>query len=192
LARVHPTKGLQLLLDAWNLLERDLDGWELCVTGPDDSRYYAEMSRLAASMRLRGVRFIGPSYGRDKIARYQGADLYVLPTHSENFGITIAEALACGTPVITTRGAPWSRLEEKKCGWWIERDLKCLTDTLIEAMGKPREALKAMGLRGRQWMQEEYSWDRVGQRMSLFYRWLLRGGEPPEDVDICQHANICK
>ena len=76
----------------------------------------------------------------------------VLPTLNENFGLTVAEALAAGTPAISTKGASWSGLEREGCGWWIDHGVEPLAAALAHAMALPREALKAMGDKGREWM----------------------------------------
>ena len=73
----------------------------------------------------------------------------MLPTLDENFGMVVAEALANGTPVISTKGAPWEGLELHSCGWWIDHGIEPLADALLQAMGRSRRELKCMGTRGR-------------------------------------------
>ena len=81
---------------------------------------------------------------------------FVLPTNSENFGYVIAESLACGTPVITTHGAPWGEIEGR-CGYWIERTEENLREAMLKMMGKEAEELEEMGRRGRKLIEEQYS-----------------------------------
>src|SRR5437762_2271634 len=83
-----------------------------------------------------------------KIATYRDADLFVLPTLNENFAVTVAEALAAGTPVIATKGAPWHGLEREECGWWIDHGVEPLAATLTNAMALEPGALQAMGAKG--------------------------------------------
>ena len=116
------------------------------------------------ALGLTRVSVEGPIYGDAKTAAYREADLFVLPTLNENFGLTVAEALAAGTPAISTKGAPWSGLESEGCGWWIDHGVEPLAAALAHAMALPREALKAMGDKGREWMARDFSWDRVAQR----------------------------
>ena len=113
---------------------------------------------------------------------YRYADVFALPTLNENFGLTVAEALAAGTPVISTKGAPWSGLEREGCGWWIEHGIEPLAAALAHAMALPREALRAMGDKGREWMARDFSWDCVGRNMLGVYLWLARGAEPPPEI----------
>ena len=66
------------------------------------------------------VEVVGPLFGEAKDAAYRDADLFVLPSYSENFGIVVAEALSYGVPVLTTTGCPWQELQTHNCGWWVE------------------------------------------------------------------------
>lgn len=184
LGRVHPTKGVDLLLKAWQRLEKEFPDWQLRIVGPDNGGYLKTMEQLRDELQLHRVVFSGPLYGVDKIKAYQSADLYVLPTHTENFGITVAEALVNGIPAIVTKGAPWQDLETHACGWWIERNEQTLYETLYDAMLLPRLELEAMGKRGRAWMQRDFSWDEIGRKMYLTYEWMLGGGDSPEWVRI--------
>lgn len=134
------------------------------------------------TLGLARVSIEGPVYGDAKIAAYHNADVFVLPTLNENFGLTVAEALAAGTPAIVTKGAPWSGLESEGCGWWIDHGIEPLAAALEHAMAFPREGLKAMGVRGRAWMARDFSWDRVAHDMLNVYRWLVEGGKPPPGI----------
>ena len=126
--------------------------------------------------------FAGPVYADAKRALYRRAALHVLPSHSENFGMTVAEALASGTPVIATRATPWSGLEREGCGFWIELGVEPLVHALREATGLERAELLRLGARGRQWMQRDFSWSRVAREMASVYRWLRTGGTAPPSV----------
>lgn len=121
----------------------------------------------------------GPIPGDAKTTAYREADLFVLPTLNENFALTVAEALAAGTPVISTKGAPWSGLQREGCGWWIDHGVEPLAAAMAHAMALPRETLKTMGNKGRAWMARDFSWDRIARDMLDVYLWLARGGEPP-------------
>ena len=182
LSRIHPKKGVPILLRAWQRVERRHPDWELVVAGPDEAGHLAEVRALATGLRLDRVAFPGPAYGNAKHALYRSADLFVLPTHSENFGMVIAEALAHGVPVITTTGAPWAGLEERGCGWWIELSERNLAETLHGAMALPEALRVEMGRRGRLWMEQSYGWERIAAEMKSVYAWLLGGGPPPACV----------
>lgn len=182
LGRIHPKKGLERLLRAWTEVETAHPDWRLRIIGPAEDGHDAELRRLAASLGLRRVTVEGPVYGDDKLTALEAADLFVLPTLNENFGLTVAESLACGRPVICTAGAPWSGLRTHDCGWWIDHGVEPLANALDDAMSMPRTALSAMGEKGRSWMARDFSWERIADDMLATYRWLARGAEPPRFV----------
>lgn len=123
------------------------------------------------------------NYGRTlfwdaKIKDYQDADLFVLPTLSENFGMVVPEALACGAPVITTKGAPWQELETTGSGWWIDIGTDPLKACLAEALSCSSEELSKMGYKGRTLVKDQYGIESVAKKMMQVYQWCL-GGEKP-------------
>ena len=181
LSRVHPIKGINNLINAWEQLKPQ--GWKLVIAGPDEGGHLAEVqSQIAAAGLTTQVQCIGPVEGEAKWQLYQQASVFVLPTFSENFGIVIAEALAAGVPVITTTGTPWRELPEKGCGWWVDIGVQPLVGALREALGLTDEQRRDMGLKGREWMQAEYSWSKIATEMIAAYRWVLEGGSPPACV----------
>ena len=99
---------------------------------------------------------VGSKFGKDKLELYHSADIFVLPTYSENFGIVIAEALCCGVPVITTKGAPWSEIETYDAGRWIEIGEEPLRLSLIDLINKTDNERKEMGSRGRDLIMTNY------------------------------------
>lgn len=182
LGRIHPIKGLDMLLPAWRAVQDRFPDWRLRIVGPDNDGYLLAMQRLASDLRLERIEFLGALFGKQKWQAYRQADLFVLPTYSENFGMSVAEALAAETPAIVSRGAPWSELEKRGAGWWTDIGIDPLVACLEDALARPAGHLAEMGLRGRDWMAAEYSWVRVGQQMADTYRWMLEGGNEPEWV----------
>jgi glycosyltransferase involved in cell wall biosynthesis len=98
--------------------------------------------------------------------------------------VVIAEALASGVPVITTRETPWREIAERRCGWWIEVGDEPLAAALREAMALSDEARGQMGTRGRRLVEERYSSAGVAERMMRLYAWLLHQGPLPDFVDV--------
>jgi glycosyltransferase involved in cell wall biosynthesis len=182
LGRIHPKKGLDRLLCAWALVEAEFPDWELKIVGPVEGDHDKELSRLRTELGLCRVAIDGPIYGSAKFALYAGSDLFVLPTLNENFGLTVAEALACGVPVITTKGAPWQGLNSEGCGWWVDHPAEAIAAALAEAMTMPQTALQAMGRSGRTWMERDFSWTPIAREMLAVYQWLTYGGERPRTV----------
>ena len=187
LSRIHPKKGLPMLLDAWADVRPE--GWTLELVGPSENEHRAELEAQAAELGLDGeVVFAGPVDDADKWHKYAAADLFVLPTHSENFGIVVAEALAAEVPVLTTTGAPWQELEDHDCGWWVAPEPDAIREALATATGQERDNLVAMGRRGRALVESTYTWRAVGQRMKQAYEWLLGEGSRPDFVQLDSHT----
>lgn len=182
LGRIHPKKGLDMLLPAWKKIQDRFPSWRLLIIGPDNGGYLGEIQRFANDLRLQRVKFSGPLYGKDKWTAYRNADLFVLPSYSENFGMAVAEALASGVPAIVSKGAPWEGLDARNAGRWIDINIDALVGCLSELMSYTSETLNKMGQRGRMWMQQEYSWDKIGQKMAETYQYLLNGGKMPSWV----------
>jgi glycosyltransferase involved in cell wall biosynthesis len=177
LGRIHVVKGLDMLLPAWRAVQDSFPDWRLVIAGGDDgyhgvSGYLEKIKTMMQELGLVRVEFPGPIYGDKKLQAYRDADLYVLPSYSENFGMTVAEALAMGTPAIVSRGAPWSGLDQQGAGWWIDIGVDPLVASLKDAMSRSPAALGTMGEAGRAWMQRDFSWNGIGARMSATYQWL--------------------
>jgi len=184
LSRIHPIKGIDTLLRAWNQVESEVPDWDLAIVGPGDSSYVASLHGLAGELGLRRVRFEGPKFGRAKQDTFRQAELFVLPSHSENFGMAVAEALAHGVPAIVMHGAPWAGLNQHDCGWWIEDSSTSLANCLRQALRSTPVELRDKGRRGRSWMERDYSWDQIGKSMFETYAWLHGGGTPPACVSL--------
>lgn len=184
LSRIHPKKGIPDLVAAWALVRQP--GWRIIIAGGDENGHLEE---IRAQIDMLGLgsdfEFTGLVTGRRKEALFAKADVFVLPTYSENFGIAVAEALARGLPVITTTGAPWTDIESWRCGWWVQPGVDGVAQALVAAMNTPREELREMGLRGIQLVKEKYSWDQIGRSALQAYRWMLgQSQQRPDFVDI--------
>ena len=179
--RLHKVKGVDRLVRAWERVARD--GWELVIAGPDCGML-EELKGLVAERRLPRVSFVGEINGHAKYEFLANADIYVLPSDTENFGVTVAEALASGTPVIASHGTPWQGLERERCGRWVPVGVEPLAAALKELMAISDEERIAMGARGREWIRRDFSWEGIGAQMKAAYEWLLGKGERPEWVKL--------
>jgi len=186
LGRLHEKKGLDMLLQAWMTLEPVFPDWDLRIVGKGCEIFELELKRDIARRGLTRVILDGPVYADDKLDAFQQAELFVLPTRGENFGMVVAEALAAGTPVLTTTAAPWSELEQNNAGWCCSPEVVSIKMTLELALALDRDTLMAMGMRGRAWMARAYGWEVISSRLVNAYEWLSippgRRGLPPEDV----------
>lgn len=175
LSRVHPQKGLFNLIDAVAQLPSTLfEKWQLFIAGPNENGFVSKvLARAEAENARLTIKYLGPVFGEVKDALYRNADLFVLPTYSENFGSVIIEALAQELPVITTKGAPWRELESWRCGWWIDIGVEPLVKILKEAMELSDAERYAMGVRGRGLVVEKYQWPAICHKMAESYRRII-------------------
>lgn len=181
LSRLHEKKGINFLIEAVSLLKNDLRDYSIIIAGEGEEQY---IRKLKSQTEEKGVshlfNFIGGVYGSKKWELYQHADVFVLPTHSENFGIVVAEALASGTPVITTKGTPWSELETHHCGWWVEIGTVGLTSALKDFLTKSDNDLQSMGIKGRELISCKYSTHIIANKMLEEYNIVLSSQHTPK------------
>lgn len=172
LGRIYPVKGLPMLVEAWARVRPD--GWFLRIAGPDEAGHQKQVERAVSAAGLGEViSFTGPISHQMKKSAFFDADLFVLPTHSESFGIVVAEALAHGLPVLTTTGAPWSILPESGCGWWVDATVDGIAEGLREATILDPETLRSMGAKGRALVSAKFGWKRVADLMVSTYQAIL-------------------
>lgn len=178
LSRVHVKKGIELLIEAVKRLSEKLEMYEVTVAGDGDRNYIESLKRQVAESDVsENISFIGGVYGDEKWTILRNADVLVLPTYSENFGIVVAEALACGTPVITTKGAPWSDLVTWNCGWWIERSVGSLVDALRAFLTLTDDGRERMGRNGRRLVEAKYSSRRMAVNLYRLYGCFAKCGK---------------
>lgn len=170
LSRIHVKKGIEFLLKAVAALRKEMNGYTVRIVGEGEQTY---INQLKEKAKERGVDsmidFCGGVYGEQKWKMFREADVFVLPTYSENFGIVVAEALASGTPVITTKGTPWQELETYHCGWWTEIGTQPLVDALNGFLSLDEQELETMGRNGRRLVEEKYSANGMAKAMMNLY-----------------------
>jgi len=164
LGRLHPKKGLDLLLPAWAATGASRRGWELLVAGPDENGYRATVERLIAQLGLNGsVRLAGAVTGPDKLALLQSADLFVLSSYSEGFSVAILEAMACGLPVVATTACNFAELATRGGGWECEPTVASVTEALRQALPAGGAELKERGAAARRLVETKFAWSRVSE-----------------------------
>lgn len=184
LGRLHPKKGLPNLLKAWAQQNRlGSAPWILVIAGWDQNDHRAELEGLAASLGIDNtVRFVGPQFGEQKDASLMRADAFVLPSFSEGLPMAVLEAWAYRLPVIMT---PQCNLPEgfvAGAAVPVDSDSESIRGGLTMLFGLSDEARKQMGERGRQLVEERFTWSVVASEMCDMYRWVLGRGDQPSCV----------
>lgn len=175
LSRLHVKKGLDLLLQA--LAEIDIPARErtrLVIVGGGEPRYVAKLHTLARDLapRLPKVEWAGEVWGGDRWKYFQAADLFCLPTHSENFGLAVLEACQVGTPVLTTRGTPWKEWLREDRGYIADATVPSLKNALSQFFVSPvAQSAERMQLAG--WAREHFSWKTLAPQYLAIYRAAL-------------------
>jgi glycosyltransferase involved in cell wall biosynthesis len=120
----------------------------------------------AANARERVVVFDGTG----QPPPYAVGSLFLLPSHSENFGLVVAEALSAGLPVLTTDTTPWREIPQQHAGWCVPWEN--YGTTLAAALKTPAAELTDLGARGRTWAEQQFTWERSGRLLLDFYQRL--------------------
>lgn len=165
-SRFHEKKRIIELLELWiSQAPRD---WLLLVVGIPETYTVSFLTTYVA--RAGGASRVIVADGTTGPAPYAVASLYLLPSHSENFGLTIAEALAHGLPAIATDTTPWQGLGSHHAGRCVPWDE--FGDALAQLTAESPSSLEARGVSACAWMQADYSWARSAAILSAFYRQL--------------------
>lgn len=173
LGRIHKKKALDQLVLAWAALEKEFPEWSLLIVGPDEGGEVHKLNSIIRDFGLERVTIQKPVYGDDKVKLMSSADIFALPTYSENFAITVAESLILGVPVISSHGAPWAGLETEGCGRWVPIGYRSMEKSLREMMAMDDIERKALGARGRDWMLRDFSWSSISHRLLRCYEHVL-------------------
>jgi glycosyltransferase involved in cell wall biosynthesis len=173
LGRMHRIKRLELLAEAFAQLRETDPSAHLILAGPDEERLGPALMRQLAP-HAAFVHVTGPVQGGDKWALVRDADVMVQCSDSESFGLAVAESLAAGVPVVATRTLPWSVLEARECGLWVEQDAGAIAAALRDLARDP-DRRAAMGARGETFARETFGWSAVASAMRDLYEQALEG-----------------
>lgn len=166
-SRFHRKKRVIELIELWAALKPKT--WRLLLVGIEEEY---TLNDLREKIRRAGAGenifvFAG---NESRHTPYPAADLFVFPSHSENFGMVVAEALASGIPVLVTDSTPWAGVNKAECGWRVPWEQ--FGRQLATILNLPADDLKTRGARGRTWVTERYSWHGAARLLLDFYRSL--------------------
>jgi glycosyltransferase involved in cell wall biosynthesis len=172
LGRLHPIKGIENLLRALTMVKSNVS---LAICGEGEPNYQDRLVSLANELGVTSrAHFRGRVDGEEKERQFRDADLCVVPSFKESFCTVVVESLARGVPVIASHGTPWQKIEDRNCGLWVPNGPPELAKAIDQAASLP---LREMGVRGRQWMEQEYSWATVVEEMIAQYSALIATSE---------------
>ena len=168
LGRLNRIKGIENLLEGVQKVDESVS---LAICGDSSNGYSGELRALTERLGIgKRVKFHGHVTGEEKARCFAASDVFIMPSFSESFGISTAEALSHGIPVIVSKGTPWNDVEKVGCGLWVENDPTSLAEAIERIRQMP---LDEMGTRGREWMSREFSWDVIAEKMLKVYQGLV-------------------
>jgi glycosyltransferase involved in cell wall biosynthesis len=172
LGRVHQTKDIDLLIKAFAGITKDFDDARLVIAGPDDG-YLPALQSLAGELGVaEKVIFTGPLYGEQKLAAYTDADVYTLTSSWEAFGISVLEALACGTPVIVTDRCGIAAGIKDKAGLVVAYDAAAIKQAL-QTLLQDEPLRRRLGQDGKALVREKYGWGAIAEQVENTYKKCL-------------------
>ncbi|MBI4698932.1 MAG: glycosyltransferase [Nitrospirae bacterium] len=185
LSRIHPQKGLDLLIKAFAVIAQERPRAKLVIAGPDNSGYMGEIETLITQYGLNGkVTYMGMLEGKKKIDAFRNASVFVLPSYSENFGMAVAEAMACSRPVvITDRVNICHDVAEYKAGLITSCNPQEIAEAIIRILENPQLG-REMGMNGRRLVEERFNWDMAASKMIMAYKDILKDKVKGEGLGI--------
>jgi glycosyltransferase involved in cell wall biosynthesis len=175
LSRIHEKKGLDLLLSALAALHGTLpDATHLVIVGPEEQPDYAARCRSFIAQNaalLPRTDWLGPVWGEERWSYFQGADLFCLPTHSENFGLAVLESCQVGTPALTTTETPWADALGNERGFIARPELADIRSQLTRFFSSARRTPEARTSLAA-WAWSNYDWAKLAPRYAALYAGL--------------------
>lgn len=168
LGRIDKIKGLDLLANAFAGLSGDFNEAKLVIVGPGDG-YLLALKRLIKQLKIEEkVLFTGPLYGQEKLQAYVDADVYVLPSSYEIFGITVLEACACGTPIIVTDRCGIANIIDSQAGLVVTYDKNQLQDAIQRVLSDD-QLRQRLGNSGKLLVREKFNWEKIAEQVESIY-----------------------
>jgi glycosyltransferase involved in cell wall biosynthesis len=174
LGRIDPKKGLDLLAITFGKVHAQFPETHLVLAGPDNINFSPTVKDYFSEVNcLEAVTFTGMLTGSLKYAALAAADIYVAPSYSEGFSVSVLEGMASGLPCIITTGCNFPEARIEKVALVVDIDTKKITDALLWCLVNSKEA-KQMGDRARQFIFENYTWDKIANKMKKVYCDILQ------------------
>ncbi|AFV97996.1 hypothetical protein B649_08420 [Candidatus Sulfuricurvum sp. RIFRC-1] len=166
LGRLHKVKGFDILIEAFSLLVQEDSDAVLMIAGNDEGERDNLVRQIAAKGLEKRVFLIGPIYGEDKVTFLANADLFVMPSHTENFGIAFAESLAAGTPGIASNQTPWEGIEEAGCGKWVANEQDSIVNAMRYILQQDKATMSANAIS----FVSQYDWSKIAYEFYKLFR----------------------
>jgi glycosyltransferase involved in cell wall biosynthesis len=159
MGRLHKVKGFDILIRAFEIVRKKFPAACLAIAGPDAGEKN-QLNRFISELNLNKSVFLVDELNRnDKINYLSNADVFVLCSHHENFGIVYAEALASGTPIVATKATPWSIVEQYNCGKWVENTPVHISNAMEMLLSIDQK--EEISANAKRLIDEHFCWDKI-------------------------------
>ncbi len=184
LSRLHPKKGLENLMMAWQKANFSKKNWRLIIAGESKGEEYLKsLFELRTKLRIEDdVFFIGPQFHQDKDICFRCADAFILPSFSEGMPMAVLEAWSYGLPAIITKECNLPEGFEKNAAIQIEADPDNIASILNTLFEMQAVELKKIGGNGLELVKEKFTWSSIAAQMTHVYDYILTGSNPPSTV----------
>ena len=167
LGRLHPKKGIELLLSAWAQLEQARKGWVLCLAGPDEGGYAGKIKALIERAGLgSSVSLPGTLVGKQKLEALQSADGFVLTSFSEGLPMAVLESMACGVPVLISHECNLPEVVEAGAGWACGAEIDAVRSALRELLAAGDAERLQRGAAGRKLVESRFKWSVIADELN--------------------------
>ena len=174
LSRINWKKGLDILVKAYAMLAKERSDVHLLIVGNDERGYIKKVKGWIKDYELgKKVTFTGILTGKKKLEAFAGSDLFVLSSYSENFGMVIVEAMACGLPaVISNKVGIYKEIEKNKAGVIVNTNAESVYNGMKQIL-ENSELKKEIAINGRRLAEKYYDIDKVAEKMIKVYKETL-------------------
>lgn len=174
LGRIDPKKGLDLLATVFGKIHAQFSQTHLIVAGPDNIGFLpTAKDYFAKAGCLENVTFTGMLTGSLKYAVLAAANIYVAPSYSEGFSMSVLEGMASGLPCVITTGCNFPEAAKANAAYVVDIDADAIADALTKCLQYPQQA-EEMGTRARQLIFEQYTWDSIAEKMIQVYTAIIK------------------
>lgn len=169
IGRIHPVKQIKELIEAWSFIEPRYNSWELKIIGPTNNQYARECFKKVDAKNLKRIHFLGELIGEEKYKEIQKSRVSILPSLTENFGVSALESLALGVPVIASENTPWVSLEKENCGWIISPTIDGIYLGICKAISDIENGLDDYSINTKKLVHNSFGWEKIQDEMQKFY-----------------------
>lgn len=169
MGRLQKKKGFDILIDAFNKVYAQHQNAKLFIAGQDEGEKENLLEQINKLGLQHKVFLIGNIDGQDKVDFLANADLFVLPSHNENFGNVYIESLAAGTPIVASKNTPWDEVEEADCGKWVNNSIEETADAMLEMLNKERDQMRINAKK----LAQKYDWKNIAVQFKELFEKMV-------------------